>query len=512
MVNYNNHTVKELRAMCRARGITRYSKLRKKELIKLMKKGRERESRKPVRVRKDTCGSGKIRNPASGRCVGKHGKIGREILRRGGAPLPVRMTGKKRPKACGSGKIRNPASGRCVGKHGKIGREILRRGGAPLPVRMTGKKRPKACGSGKIRNPASGRCVGKHGKIGREILRRGTLLKHEDKALSEPEFLGARTAIERDCFLKSYKSKAIPKKRVNILQSSSFTVRYSRLGGIIDIRPKATVNKAKLIKKWSKKVSWDAYGDRAAAAQHLVKGKCSALGPTAQGSRASTVCRTLYPNMVKVKELLRKCGKVSLSLPRHFVTSPPIHVFNVEENYKGYRITSALPEGTDRCVLAVCARGSGGFGHYMLAVLDGSICYFFDSQGGYGNRAVSAKKGLLEQPRIKKLINVYDLDPDCYRTTQHQHNKSTFCSVWSSSLALLLGLNPTKTIKEVFTYFAYKAPSRAYLDEKIRLFAIYLFEKGVSNISASDAEKATDLSLLEPTYKGKLCVSGPPSC
>ncbi len=85
------------------------------------------------------CPSGKIRNPKTGRCVGKDGKIGRNVL--GKSPLrkkrktPVRRQprkrrslsrqGRKSAKKCAGGQILNPKTGRCVKRSGKIGREIL---------------------------------------------------------------------------------------------------------------------------------------------------------------------------------------------------------------------------------------------------------------------------------------------------------------------------------------------------------------------------------------------------
>ena len=360
------------------------------------------------------------------------------------------------------------------------------------------------------------------------------------------------TEQELKCFLKSYKLYPIAKKTIKVLQSTSFTVRYSRLGGIIDIRPKTTVNIKKLLQNMNKNKWWAMHGSPLSKLARGLDSQYDFEAATCRlmlrnyrtATRVPTVCRTLYGNMVKVKQLLKQIG------------SPyTIDVFNVEINYNGtslewemhtdlnsgtkfyynkltkktqwekppgfvdptrwkpdgYLITSAIPD-RGRCILAICSRNSGGFGHYMLAVLEGSTCYFFDSQNSKLPLALGAIKALQQQSRIKTFINLYTLNPDCYRTTKHQHANSMFCSVWSSCLALLIGLNPTKKVKDIFTYFAYKAASRKYLDQKIRLFLFYLLEKGAGKVDSLQAIENTNRELLYPMYNGKLCLAGPPKC
>ena len=80
-------------------------------------------------------------------------------------------------KHCDSDKILNPASGRCVLKNGKIGKELLKKKLKKLsPVKVYKTK----CDKDKILNPSSGRCVLKTGKIGKE------LLKKHSKRVSSP--------------------------------------------------------------------------------------------------------------------------------------------------------------------------------------------------------------------------------------------------------------------------------------------------------------------------------------
>ena len=85
--------------------------------------------------KKKECLEGKIRNPATGRCI-------KDKTRK----TPVRTT-RVLTKECPEGKIRNPATGRCI-------KDKTRK----TPVRTT-RVLTKECPEGKIRNPATGRCI-----------------------------------------------------------------------------------------------------------------------------------------------------------------------------------------------------------------------------------------------------------------------------------------------------------------------------------------------------------------
>ena len=81
------------------------------------------------------CPPGKILNPATNKCVKRDGAIGRRILAAQGgsrAAAAPRASSPRRPAAraasrgdCPPGKIRNPATGRCVKRDGPTGRRIL---------------------------------------------------------------------------------------------------------------------------------------------------------------------------------------------------------------------------------------------------------------------------------------------------------------------------------------------------------------------------------------------------
>ena len=84
-------------------------------------------SRKP-------CPPGSFRNPATNRCVKKSGALGKKILKdhpslRSRSPVliavrrPRQLRVRKSP--CSPGKIRNPATNRCVDRFGRVGKKIV---------------------------------------------------------------------------------------------------------------------------------------------------------------------------------------------------------------------------------------------------------------------------------------------------------------------------------------------------------------------------------------------------
>ena len=108
-----------------------------------------------------------------------HNKYGSTHPKRASKNSSSRRTSSSKPKDCKDDEIRNPATGRCVKRNGKIGRKIL---GGASPKRRTSPKNsssrrssrrvPKDCKDDEIRNPATGKCVKRDGKIGRKILGR----------------------------------------------------------------------------------------------------------------------------------------------------------------------------------------------------------------------------------------------------------------------------------------------------------------------------------------------------
>ncbi len=78
------------------------------------------------------CKADQIRNPKTGRCVSKTGKIGKSVLARNRShPIsPRRVSPRKSPKKkkvvpCKPNQVRNPKTGKCVSKTGKIGKAVL---------------------------------------------------------------------------------------------------------------------------------------------------------------------------------------------------------------------------------------------------------------------------------------------------------------------------------------------------------------------------------------------------
>ena len=123
------------------------------------------------------CPEGKIRNPITGRCVNRHGKLGKKIYKNNirvnfneeVVQIPANRNApvNRNTKPCPPGKIRNPKTGRCVNANGKIAKLLL----ANNNDRGNENRNIEDCPPGKIRNPKNGRCVNVNGKVGKEILR-----------------------------------------------------------------------------------------------------------------------------------------------------------------------------------------------------------------------------------------------------------------------------------------------------------------------------------------------------
>lgn len=86
-------------------------------------------------------------------------------------------------KPCKPDEIRNPKTGRCVKRNGKIGKEIL---GERKQKSQQKDSKTKECPSGTIFNPKSGRCVKINGKIGRELVRLQKPKSPSPKSLKSP--------------------------------------------------------------------------------------------------------------------------------------------------------------------------------------------------------------------------------------------------------------------------------------------------------------------------------------
>ena len=189
----------------RKEGKTRYCKLGPKK-----KKEKSRASK---------CEHGKLKRPVKEPDGSiRHCKLGRGV-KRGDHTAKKQLHTKK--GACPRGKIRNPASGRCVKKDGTIGRKLqqLQKKHESLPG-----KTQKPCARGKIRNPASGRCVKRDGSIGRKLLQQGDLsgTKASSKEKQQKEVATAacraaglvytRAQIVRELYQMTYDAISIAKR------------------------------------------------------------------------------------------------------------------------------------------------------------------------------------------------------------------------------------------------------------------------------------------------------------
>jgi hypothetical protein len=122
------------------------------------------------------CPSGKICNPASGRCVNVNGTVGKAI-RPAAQPVARNEDVNKPCKVqCAANQICNPKTGRCVSSAGVIGKKLIssRQSANPNIAPLVKRKNSnpcddKKCPSDKICNPKTGKCVMTTGTIGRKI-------------------------------------------------------------------------------------------------------------------------------------------------------------------------------------------------------------------------------------------------------------------------------------------------------------------------------------------------------
>ena len=94
--------------------------------------------------------------------------------RRAGSSRTTRLRGANRQnsqdqkKSCGSNKIKNPKTGRCVLKTSPLGKKIMKSSrSSTRDINKTKKK----CRNDQIINPKTGRCVLKRSTLGRKIMK-----------------------------------------------------------------------------------------------------------------------------------------------------------------------------------------------------------------------------------------------------------------------------------------------------------------------------------------------------
>ena len=119
-----------MKAIAKSQNYKGYTKLKKADLIELLKKGKPTQSQ-PITTGTINCPSNKVLNKKSGKCVLKTGKIGKQILAEQNTEQSVQQIGiqlipqPSGDKVCPSNKVLNKKSGKCVLKTGKIGLQLL---------------------------------------------------------------------------------------------------------------------------------------------------------------------------------------------------------------------------------------------------------------------------------------------------------------------------------------------------------------------------------------------------
>ena len=140
----------------------------------------------------ERCKDGKVRNPATGRCVKK----------------------KTAPKVtpCKDGKVRNPATGRCVKKLPKAAPKV-----AP-------EKPP--CKDGKVRNPATGRCVKKLPKTVQKVVPKVVSQPVVPKMVSQPVVPNRNAPVPPK---NEVPNQAVPKKKTRFPMTKKAIAELKRV-------------------------------------------------------------------------------------------------------------------------------------------------------------------------------------------------------------------------------------------------------------------------------------------
>jgi len=122
-------------------------------------------------------------------------------------------------KPCKDNQIRNPDSGRCVNKDGKVGKEILKKIASAKAQKKSPKspKKPspkpnKQCPDDKVYNHISHRCVKKDGKIGKEILKKIAEAKAQKKS---PKKVSPKKVSPKKVSPKKVSPKKVSPKKVS---------------------------------------------------------------------------------------------------------------------------------------------------------------------------------------------------------------------------------------------------------------------------------------------------------
>lgn len=102
---------------------------RKSGSAKRKSKRSKSSKRKSSKSRRSRCPAGKVRNPATGRCVDAKGPVGRKLMKHRSKSSKGSKKGSRKGcnKPCAASKICNPATGRCVSRTGALGKRLVKK-------------------------------------------------------------------------------------------------------------------------------------------------------------------------------------------------------------------------------------------------------------------------------------------------------------------------------------------------------------------------------------------------
>lgn len=116
--------------------------------------------------------------------------------------------------------------------------------------------------------------------------------------------------------------------------------------------------------------------------------------------------------------------------------------------------------------------------HACLFIIENGRLYHFNPWGAQECDAKTWRNICRYTRRLTYGGDAFHLGhPSCTEAFGHQPQSSEpFCDIWCAALALVLGLNPRRPLLEVMQYFKLKAPTRRYLQAKVFHAAMFLEE------------------------------------
>jgi|LakMenEpi03Aug12_release.lakeMendotaPanAssembly.Ray.scaffolds.fasta_scaffold99407_3 hypothetical protein len=240
------------------------------------------------------------------------------------------------------------------------------------------------------------------------------------------------------------------------IKKNNFIIKYSKLGGIIDVRP--IDNTQQIIFENVDTL----YGIQEYNLENIPNNISNNKKCLYYGFNKAIIY------IYEISKTIKKTINIGLiNINKGFANN------NNNSIWGTYLSGEIPPKPWNKEVILICTRTKCGYGHYTLLIFDKNEIYYWDPQG-FGKHAIDNILFLKHKYGIKEIKNIYTLNPKCYKKLKYQSATSVFCSIWTAYLIFLIYLNPHKELIVIMDYFGYKANTKKYLEEKINFFAKFL--------------------------------------